>query len=204
MAVMFDIGTPRDRQHLSWLAVLGVRSVSTSYSSTDAQTNRPLRSVLQRPHHPAWQFPPHSRSRTRVAAPAWVTARREEQCHNPNNMVVKRVCVCVCVYEGMGLSLCCHRILYTENRNSSSDEHVARCCTPPEASAWMILPKQKETFSWLRFLYRWWDEGHFRFSRNVLHCIPAGMIHTSSCSQYSTWPQISKSKHLEPRSKELQ
>uniref|UniRef100_A0A665XAD8 ArfGAP with GTPase domain, ankyrin repeat and PH domain 2 n=1 Tax=Echeneis naucrates TaxID=173247 RepID=A0A665XAD8_ECHNA len=26
----------------------------------------------------------------------------------------------------------------------------------------------------------------FRFNRNVLHCIPAGMIHLSSCSQYST------------------
>lgn len=93
-AVMFDTGTLRGRRRWSWPAVLGVRTASTSCSNTDARMSRPPRPVSQRPPHPAWPFPRHSRSRTRAAAPAWVTARPDERCRN---WKIWRAPACVCV-----------------------------------------------------------------------------------------------------------
>lgn len=136
---MFGIGMLRGRRHWLWLAVLAVKSVSTSCSSTDAQVNLPppsrQQSVSQQPQPPAsqlpwrraWQLPQHSRSRTRAAAvavavaPAWVTAPPDEQYHNWN-VVWWSVCVSACRFA---LIVSC-----TFTQASGTDEHVDRCCTP--------------------------------------------------------------------------
>lgn len=96
MALMSAIGTLRGRRRWLWRAALGVRSVLTSCSSTDAPTScRPPPWDLQQPHRPAWRFPPRWRSRTRATAPAWATARLEEQCPNSDTAHKVRVYVSV-------------------------------------------------------------------------------------------------------------
>lgn len=143
MAAMFGIGTLRARQRWLWLTAPAAKSVSTSCSSTDARTSRPhpspRQSVSQRQPHPAsllpwhqaWRLPRHSRSRTRAAAQAWVTAPPEEQCHN-RNVVWHNACasecvrVYVCVCEFVTLPSQCHCV---STQASGTDGHVARCCT---------------------------------------------------------------------------